>query len=468
MTNAIKFGTDGWRAIIADKFTFENVVYVTKGIAKYITDNYDINKPIIIGYDTRFLADKFANKAAKTLKELGFKVLLSESFAPTPAIAYCAKELNTAGALMFTASHNPPEYCGIKYIPDYAGPATKEITDELVFNINNKIFPETNNNGEIKQFSPKDQYLEELKRIVNLKKISQANININFDPLYATANGYFDKILDDYSCKVNIIHNWRDPLYGGGMPEPKEKYLSELKELVISNYPSVGFSNDGDADRFGVIDEKGNFITPNEIIGILFKHLVKNKNFDGCIVRTVAGSLMLDKLAEKYNKKIIETPVGFKWVGEAMRNNKVIIGGEESGGLSILGHIPEKDGILANLLVLEAMAYENKMLCELVEELKSEIGIEYINNRIDINLNKDIKEKAVNMFMNQPLQEIAEFKVSNISNKDGIKYYLEDNNSWILIRPSGTEPLLRVYVETDSENKLNKIINFMNELMSKL
>lgn len=466
--NQINFGTDGWRAIIADEFTFENVELVSTAIAKYAKETYGTDKPLLIGYDTRFLANKFAQRSAETICKYGLNVLIAESYSPTPAIAYAAKNLHTAGALMFTASHNPAEYCGIKYIPDYAGPATKEITDKIVGYVrqlqNNEKILETTTSASIKEFNPKPDYINRVKELIDLDKIQKAGIRICFDPLYATALGWFDEILDQAGIKYDIIHNWTDPLYGGGLPEPKPKYLGGLIELVKSKGNAVGFSNDGDADRFGVIDEKGNYVSPNEIIALLLQHLIKNKNRSGVLVKTVAASLMLDKIATKYNVPVIETPVGFKWVGEAMRENETVVGGEESGGLSIWGHIPEKDGIIANLSILELMAYEAKPLYQLLDELHSDIGIKYINNRIDLKLTEDTKNKAMEMFLNNAPQSIGGLEIKNICKKDGVKYYFDDNNSWMLVRPSGTEPLLRIYFETDSQEKLDKLIYDINNL----
>jgi alpha-D-glucose phosphate-specific phosphoglucomutase len=469
MSNCIKFGTDGWRAVIAEDFTFENVELVAAAVGDYILANYEIEKPVLVGFDTRFLADRFAMAAAEILKCKGLNVLITDSFVPTPVIAYSAKNMNTAGALMFTASHNPPEYCGIKYIPDYAGPATTEITNQIVKNIDKNDIEKLKvcyaGSNTITKFSPKEDYLKHIEEIIDFEKIKNAKINICFDPLYATTNGYFDKVLEKHGCNVNIIHNWRDPLYGGGMPEPTEKYLKDLKKLVLDTPHSVGFSNDGDGDRFGVIDEKGTFITPNQVLAILLKHLIENKKAEGCLVKTVAASLMLDKIALNYGIKVIETPVGFKWVGEAMRNNKTIIAGEESGGLSIGGHIPEKDGILANLLILEAMAYANKPLYELAEEINNETGSNYINYRMDLKVDEKTKERTVKTFLNNPPESINNIKIKEICKKDGIKLYFADNSSWILIRPSGTEPLLRIYFETDTQEKLDKFVEEIKQII---
>ena len=442
----IKFGTDGFRAIIAEDFTFENVELIVKSVSLYAKKHYGIEKPILIGYDTRFLSDKFAEFSAEILKKLGHKVLLSENFIPTPALAFCAKEFKSAGALMFTASHNPPEYCGIKYIPDYAGPATSEITDELIKNL--EVAVTETNGGSVQKFCAKEVYFNHLKTIIDFEKIKSLKQTICFDPLYATANGWFDVILKQFNIETKIIHNWRDPLFGGGMPEPQEKYLSELKELVTKNSPAVGFSNDGDADRYAIIDETGSFVTPNEVMAILLNHLLKYKNANGVLVKTVAGSLILDKIAQIYNIEVVETAVGFKHVGEAMRKNKTIIGGEESGGLSIGSHIPEKDGILANLLMLEAMAYSGKQISELRKEINDTLNVKYINKRFDLKLSQEDKEKALNLFLNNPPAEFCGKKVIKICKKDGVKFYLEGNNDWILIRFSGTEPLLRIYFES--------------------
>jgi len=473
MTTNIKFGTDGWRALIARDFTFDNVILVTKAIAAYIKTAYDPSLPVVIGYDTRFMANLFADTAAKTLNEIGLNVKIADRDAPTPVIAYSAKNLHTAGALMFTASHNPPEYCGIKYIPDYAGPATTDITDIIIKNVQklqngDESFIKTSQTKGITEiFDPKPEYFNWIRNLIDFEKIKNAKIKTFYDPIYSTGRGYFDELLKEADCDVTTIHNWRDPLYGGKMPEPKEKFLGELKELVTKNYPSLGFSTDGDADRFGVIDEKGNYITPNEIIAILLKHLIKNKKRSGIVVKTVAVSKMIDKIASMYGIEIKETPVGFKWIGQIMRENEVIIGGEESGGLSIWGHIPEKDGILANLSILEAVAYENKPLYKIVENLKDEIDSHYINHRIDLHLSEEAKNSAMKMFRENPPKSIGGIKVSNISKLDGIKFYFEDG-SWILIRPSGTEPLFRIYFETDSQDKLDTMIQDIKNIIENI
>lgn len=473
MASKIKFGTDGWRAIIAEEFTFDNVAIVTKAIAGYIKTKYDASKPVLIGYDTRFMADKFAMRAAEILNDMGLNVKITESDVPTPVIAFNAKHLDSAGALMFTASHNPPEYCGIKYIPDYAGPATTDITDVIVENVRKlqdgvEVVKISDTKGKTEQFDPKPDYMKWVKNLIDFEKIKQAGIKVYYDPLYATGRGYVDGLLQEAGCEINVINNWRDPLYGGAMPEPKEKFLGELKKLVIENSPAIGLSNDGDADRFGVLDEKGNYVTPNDVIAVLFRHLIKNKGRKGSVVKTVATSRKIDKIAEKYGVKVHETAVGFKWIGQVMRQEEVIIGGEESGGLSIWGHIPEKDGIVADLSILEAIAYEKKPLYQIVEDIKNEIGIDYINHRTDLHVTEEIKEKTLEVFSKNPPEQVGGLKVIEKNSLDGFKFYFEDNNTWMLVRPSGTEPLFRIYFETDSQSKLDAMRKDMESFISNI
>ena len=449
----ITFGTDGWRAIVGKDFNTDNVTTATNAIAKYIFDNFGMNKKIIIGYDPRNMADVFSMQCAEILADFGFEVLYSKSVIPTPVLAYSAKHLN-ACAIMFTASHNPPEYLGLKFIPDYAGPATSDITDEIMYNLGVKF--KSFGKGEIRHYNFKPDYFAHMQKLVDYKKITELNENIIFDGLYSASIGYFDKILENNGIKFETLHMHHDPNFGGGMPEPKPKYLKELIEKVKAEPDSIGLANDGDADRFGVINEDGEYVSPNEIIAILLMHLKKNKHLEGPLVKTVGASLLLDKVAEKLGVEVIETAVGFKHVGEAMRKFNPVIGGEESGGLSIKGHIPEKDGLLANSLILEAMAYENKSLKQLQHDLYEFAGCKFYNDRIDKKLENKEEIKPV-LEKYKDLKSIGDYKVINTDTKDGVKLYLEDTTSWILIRPSGTEPLLRIYFESDSIDKIEKL-----------
>ena len=443
----IEFGTDGWRAILDKDFTEENVKRVTLAIGKYVAETFGYKKTILVGYDPRRMADIYAKKCAEILADKGFKVLLSTRVLPTPVLAYNAKLLN-ASAIMFTASHNPADYLGMKYIPDYAGPATSEITDKIVSNIDKDYPSQEDGSVEIVDFA--SNYYKHLEKLVDYNKIKTLKTNIIFDGLYSASIGYFDEILNMNSIKFDVLHMNHDINFGGGMPDPKPKYLSELIAKVKQTPNSIGLANDGDADRFGVINENGEYVTPNEIIAILLKYL-KEKGLKGAVVKTVGSSLLIDNIAKALDVEVIETAVGFKHVGEAMRLNEVIIGGEESGGLSILGHIPEKDGLIANLLILETMASSGKTLVELQKEIQ-EIGGKYYTDRID--LKKSSKEEInpiLEMFKN--LSEIGSFKITDIDLKDGVKLML-GKKSKLLIRPSGTEPLLRIYFESDLEENL--------------
>lgn len=455
----IKFGTDGWRAILDEEFTQENVERVTLAIGKYVYETYGFEKKIIIGYDPRNKADEFSRLCAELLYQKGFDVQLSSRIVPTPILAYNAKALN-ACAIMFTASHNPAEYLGMKFIPDYAGPATQEITDKIVANIDLE-FP-FGENGSLELIDFMSKYYEHLKTLVDLNKIKTLKSNIIFDGLYSASIGYFDKILEDNSISYESINMFHDSNFGGGMPDPKPKYLKDLIEKVKATPNSIGLANDGDADRFGIINENGEYVSPNEIIAILLKYL-QSKGYKGSVVKTVGSSLLIDNVAKKLGVNVIETAVGFKHVGEAMRLNEVIIGGEESGGLSILGHIPEKDGLIANLLILEAMADRNKTLVELQDEVYNLVGTKFYTDRIDLKKSdSDEIKKVLDLF--KGLNSVGDFVITDIDLKDGVKLMLGETTK-ILVRPSGTEPLLRIYFETDLIEKLEVLKQAVNKIL---
>jgi phosphomannomutase len=465
----IKFGTDGWRGIIANDFTFANVCKVTRAIAAYLETAYSKDRPVLVSYDTRFLADQFAQTSAEVLADLGWTVKIVDRDCPTPVIAYNARHLNSAGALMFTASHNPAPYCGIKYIPDYAGPATPEITDTIVANIEgaSDAPPSGKNSNKITKFDPKPEYLKFIYTLLDVERIRSAQLKVKYDALYSTSRGYLDTVLEHCGCEIESFHTTRDVLFGGGMPEPKGEQLVELVEAVTKDKADLGLATDGDSDRFGIVDEQGNVLTPNTVLLLLARHLLKNKSKTGAIVRTVATTHLLDNFAAKYGLHIYETAVGFKYIGEKMRETDVLIGGEESGGLSIIGHIPEKDGILADMLVAEAIAYEGKPLSQLVEEAIAEADGPLYNQRLDLHLEDAHKAAVLKSFTDNPPSEIAGIQVKEIGRKDGIKLYLAEG-SWVLLRPSGTEPLMRVYLETNSLEKQKQIAETMEEMINKM
>jgi phosphomannomutase len=468
-THQIKFGTDGWRGIIADDFTFANVCKVTRAIAAYLSTAYTQDRPVLVAYDPRFLADKFARMSAEILADLGWTVKIVDRDCPTPVIAYNARLLNSAGALMFTASHNPAAYCGIKYIPDYAGPATLAITDTIVANLDHASDapPENKHSDKITTFDPQPEYFKFIYTLLDVDRIRSAKLKVKYDAMYSTSRGYLDQVLLHCGCEIETFHMQRDVLFGGGMPEPKAELLGELIAAVRQDKADLGMATDGDADRFGVVDELGNMLTPNTVLLVLAKHLIKNKGKTGAIVRTVATTHLLDNFAAKHGIPLIETAVGFKYIGEKMREIPVLIGGEESGGLSILGHIPEKDGILADMLIAEAIAYEGKPLSQIVAEVIAEADGPLYNRRLDLHLDNAHKQTVMKTYTEHPPTQIAGIDVKEVGRQDGVKFYLTDG-SWVLLRASGTEPLIRVYLETHSAAQLTKLATTMEAAIDAL
>ncbi len=471
MSDVISFGTDGWRAIIAEDFTFANVEKVAYAVGMYVRRTYHQNGgtkvPLLIGYDTRFMADRFALRCAQVLITMGVPAKVVERDVPTPCIAHATQHEPSAGALQFTASHNPPEYCGIKYIPDYAGPATDDITAEIVSHLNDKPDDFHVDDVDVPRFDPSSPYLVALKELIDFKKIASARLKVGYDALYSTSRGYLDKLLKEAGVEVSVLHDWRDPLFGGGMPEPKYQYLQDLVKTVRTEKLDAGLATDGDADRFAAIDEGGNYLSPNHLLCLLTRHLVKNHGKKGTVVRTVATTHLLDKLCEMYGLDYIETAVGFKYVGEQMRQCKSLIGGEESGGVTVVGHIPEKDGIMANLLLVEMMAYEGKPISQIWKDMVAEAGLDLIYRRADLKLTMHTQKGLMDRLQESPMTSLGGHKVTEVGRKDGLKLYL-DHNNWVLIRPSGTEPLVRLYFEGTSVEQVETVMADFNQQVDKI
>lgn len=472
----IKFGTDGWRALIAKEFTYDNLEIFTRGLAEYILENYGSDKALIIGYDARFLADKFAAFSAEIINSYGIEVHLITHPVPTPVIAYEAYKKPTAGALTFTASHNPPEYMGIKYIPEYGGPSSKEITDKLLTKIDEVaefvIARRTQSDVAIQNYGktiivePASDYFKHIKTLVNFDAIKAANskkkTKLVYDPLYGCGRNYTNKILEEAGFDLTVLHDIKDPTFGGSLPDPSEKRLGELKAKILELGADLGAANDGDADRFAFLDDKGNFYPANKSLSIIAKYLIEERGFKGTLVRTLATSHIFDELATKTGNKSVETPVGFKWLCEVMRREPVILGAEESGGMSILGHIPEKDGILAILLLSEVLAITGKPLAQLWDEVQDFVGKKYFYDRLDLHISN--KEGFMKKFNDESLKEIAGFKVEKIDRTEGAKVYLS-NGAWFLARPSGTEAMCRVYFEGHDKQELDLIVSAVNAMI---
>jgi alpha-D-glucose phosphate-specific phosphoglucomutase len=462
----IAFGTDGWRAVMAREFTFENVSLVAQAIADYVNGVGKGHKGVVIGYDARFLSEQFAALVADILGANGIPTLVPDRDTPTPVVAYTVKVRDLAGAVMLSASHNPPEYHGIKFIPDYCHPALPDVTDKITARISEvQADPSQVKTGGPKPevINPQPDYFAHLRTLTNLDAIRKAKLTICVDPLYAAGRGYLEDILVEAGCTVHTIHNERNPLFGGSLPEPNATNLKELGVLVREKKAHLGLSMDGDADRFGLLDATGQYMTSNQVIALAAQHWATTRGATGPIVRSVPTSGMLDALAKRLGVGLVETPVGFKWIGSAMLQHNALIGGEESGGYSVAGHIPEKDGILADLIIAELVAVTGKSPLENLTELESHIG-KYITTRVDIRLPEASKIALLERLKNDTPTTLAGQKVVDISRMDGVKMIREDA-SWMLIRPSGTEPLVRCYIEARSEQGVADLKNAVHTLI---
>ena len=448
----IRFGTSGWRSIIADDFTFENVRCVTNAICSYLKrQDEKTGRSLIIGHDTRFMGEKFAAVAADIASKKGFSVMLCTHPVPTPTISHAIRSLKAAGAINFTASHNPPEYQGIKFSTSDGAPALPEVTQKIEKAIEERDEPQDESGGNIIDHDPRDAYLEDLRSKVDLEAIKGSKARYAYDPLWGTGRGYLDKILREDGIDVETIHDWRDVTFGGRSPEPGEDHVDELREAVASKGLTLGLATDGDSDRFGVIDSNGEFITPNQLIAVLTDYLADSRGWKRGVARSVATSHLVDRVAKERDIEVFETPVGFKYIGELINEDKIILGGEESAGLSIRGHYPEKDGIIACLLAAEAVAVRKKSLTEQLEGLYQRVG-KLESGRIGVKLDDAVAAKLKEKLAEEP-DNIAGRKVQKINRLDGVKFLFADD-AWMLMRPSGTEPMVRIYAESEHEEDL--------------
>jgi phosphoglucomutase len=454
---AIRFGTSGWRSIIADEFTFDNVRLVTESICSYlISSRGEAQQTLIIGHDSRFMGERFSEVAAEIAKAKGFRVLLCNHPAPTPAISYAIRSEKASGAMNFTASHNPPEYQGIKFSTSDGAPAMPEVTKQIEDLIDNKSNLADKSGGTIEEYDPRPAYLEDLKSKVHFDTLAKAGGRYAYDALYGTGRGYLDKALRDIGLEVETIHDWRDVTFGGKSPEPSEKQVDELREAVTSKHLTLGLATDGDADRFGVVDSNGEFITPNQLVALLTDYLAESRGWKQGVARSVATSHFVDRVAKSRGLELYETPVGFKYIGELINEDKIILGGEESAGLSIRGHYPEKDGILACLLAAEAVAAREKSLTEQLKDLTDRLG-SLESGKIGVKLTPEIATKLREKLSREP-SELGGKKIEKINRLDGVQYTFVDG-SWMLMRPSGTEPMVRIYAESESEEDLEFILD---------
>ena len=458
---SIHFGTSGWRAVIADDFTFAGVRRVTEAICEHFDKSEPVNKLVIIGHDTRFLSERFAAECAEVVSARGFRTLLCNQPTPTPTISHAIRSEGAVCGINFTASHNPPEYNGMKLSTADGAPALPEITHHVEVLISENDASDARKSSKAQpatayeDYSPRLAYLADLETKINFTVIANAAGRYAFDPLWGTGRGYLDEALRRHGLEVETIHDWRDVLFGGRSPEPEASHLNELREVVLNKGCALGLATDGDGDRFGVIDSTGEFITPNQLIALLFDYLAESRNWSGGVARSVATSHLVDRVAEARGLPVFETPVGFKFIGELINEDKIILGGEESAGLSIKGHYPEKDGILACLLAAEAVASRGESLTNQLTALYARVGkleAGRIGVRLTPELMKSLKEKLA-----QEPTEIDGRQIARTNRLDGVKFIFEDG-SWLLMRPSGTEPVVRIYAESESATDLEVLL----------
>ena len=455
--NQIKFGTSGWRGIIADDFTFERSRLVVAAVGRYLSESGDARRGVLVGHDTRFLAEEFAADAAGLLSDFGIDVLLCSGPVPTPALSSIILKRDLGGAINFTASHNPGSYQGIKFSPSWGGPALPESTriiEDTVKKYQLKgLPPAAVRKGNIETIDPVPEYLEQLRSKVDMNVIAQSGLKIAFDALYGVGVNYLDRVLEEAGCKVTTIHGKRDPLFGGFSPEPSEERLSELARIV-STEADLGLSTDGDADRFGILGGSGEFYTPNIILAMLADYLLRVKGTRGDLARSVATTGQLDDIAAVFGRKCHETPVGFKYIGQMISEGRLAMGGEESAGMSIRGHVPEKDGILACLLVAELVASTGKPLSEINRKLQNTYGPRF-SVRVNLELTDELLSWLRKTLAVPPL-EVGGFTAMDLVTVDGTKWIYEGGD-WVLLRLSGTEPVARLYVETRDQDRLKDL-----------
>lgn len=464
----IKFGTSGWRGLIARDFTFDNVRLATQGIAEYwkaeLANPKSViqgRKPVVIlGHDTRFLGHEFSLAAAEVLANNGLIPLLCKRDAPTPVIAHTIRHRKAIGGINMTASHNPAEYQGLKFSPANGAPAPPEITQQVEAQIAKlqsegwSMKPAVVGTFTCKTIDPQPDYFKQIRKLVDFATIRKARMKIAVELMYGTGHGYIDTLLADAGAKVTLFHNELNPLFGGHHPEPNAEGMVEVSRCVRSGKAQIGLGLDGDADRFGIVDKDGTWITPNQVLALALYHLKKNRGWTGAVVRTVPTSHQVDAVAELLGVKVHETPVGFKYIGALMETEPIIVGGEESGGLSVKGHVPEKDGILACLLMAELVATEGQSLGRILKTLEKQTG-EFHTTRINVAIPPDRKEALLTKLA-AGLDKVGACKVEKFITTDGYKFLLP-NREWVGFRASGTEPLIRCYIEAKSAAQLKQL-----------
>lgn len=452
----IKFGTDGWRAIIADTYTFENVKILSQAVADYLGSG----KRVAVGYDTRFMSANFAEAASVVLKSNGIEAYLSDRPTPTPALSFAVKSLKLDLGIMITASHNPAEYNGFKIKNSSGGGASQEITREVEGLIGKSPLKDNASADSIKKVDIIKDYIKFIRNYIDLKKIKNKKFRVLVDSMYGSGDSFIAEVLKGTNIRLEFMRNTINPSFAGGRPEPVEENLKELKERVRKEKFDLGIALDGDADRIAAVACGGVFIHPQKILGLLALHLNQDRHFSGGLVKTICGSTMMDNIAEFLGIKLYETPVGFKYISNLMETEDIVAGGEEAGGMGVKGYIPERDGTMAGLLLIEMMVYRNKNMLKILNETEAKFG-KYYYVRQDFHLKKRVEPKKENL----PNQLLGK-QVVDIKDYDGIKLICEDQ-SWLMFRGSGTEPIMRTYAEAKSLARAKKLLVLAKEIILK-
>jgi phosphomannomutase len=471
----IKFGTDGWRAVISEDFTFDNVKSVAQAMAEYVLSRKDALKgrdfKIAVGYDTRFLSCKYAEIVACITAANGIPTVLSDRPCPTPSVSYAIKDRSLSGGIVITASHNPARYNGMKYKAYYAGSAGPEITAKIesllgVNPVKTRPLDELKKDGILSVENIVSRHIEFIKKYVDLKSIKKSNIKVVVDSMYGAGDSYIAALLKGAKIKVETIHAEANPGFGGINPEPIMPNLKELADKVKKGAYALGLATDGDADRLGVALPDGKLLTGHKIMTLLLLHLSEDKKMKGGVVQTICGTALIDKICKKYRIKTYETPVGFKYICDIMQKEDILIGGEETGGVAFKGYIPERDGILSGLLLLEMMAARRKKLPDIIKAIDKEYGT-YEYRRLDLRVPDEKKSALMGYLKKNPLKKVLDKDVVDIKDYDGYKYICADG-SWFMLRLSGTEPIVRVYAEAPNERTAFRMLDFGKKLVESL
>ena len=470
MASPIRFGTDGWRAVVADDFTYENVRAVAQGVAAYLDGE---QRPVVVGHDSRYCAELFAREVARVLAANGRRVLLLDRVVPTPAVSWTVVDRGAAGGVVVTASHNPMEFNGLKYKPDFGGSASPEVVAELERNTADALagevrampFDEAVASGAVELVDPLPSYVNQLGRMVDLGRLRDAGLRVLHEAMYGAGAGLLGDVLGGGSTTVTSLHSERNPGFGGMHPEPIDRYMPEAMALMAEGGHDVGVANDGDADRVGVIDETGRYVNQLEVMALFAMYLLEKRGLRGDIVRSLTTTSMVDALGERFGVTVHEMPVGFKYIGAVMMEKDALLGGEESGGFAFRGHIPERDGILAGLIVADMIVEYGMPLSRILGHLFDLVG-PHAYDRHDIRFERDgyeqRKQEAYRRMAEDPPRELAGSRVVRTRDDDGFKFYLEDG-SWALMRMSGTEPLMRVYSEASDRARVDELLAALEE-----